>query len=389
MCSKYNFEAVDRSLRDIMGAVDPMFNSVPFGGKVVVFGGDFRQLLPVVKRGNRSHIIAECIQSASFWNAVQILHLTENMRVHHAGPAASAFADTLLAIGDGREPYATNFEVPPEWRVPTSDPMTLIDAIYPSIRSLDPQPEHFSNRAILAAKNIDVDAINEAAFSIFPGDSRTYTSNDRVMDADDPEAASLRYPIEFLNSITAPGIPPHSLELKIGMPLVMTRNLNPDAGLCNGTKLFVTRLLDWSIGVKRMDQGHAGEEHIIPRIHLCTQENEYPFILCRRQFPVRPAFAMTIHKAQGQTLHNVGIRLQEPVFAHGQLYVALSRATDPNNVRVAVDTPDPALDNTQPAPVTDNIVYQDILLSPPTHLAASNSEPIVNNTITTNSSSST
>ena len=151
------------------------------------------------------------------------------------------------------------------------------------------------------------------------------------------------------------------------MPLVMTRNLNPDAGLCNGTKLFVTRLLEWSIGVKRLDQGYAGEEHISPRIHLCTQENDYPFILCRRQFPVRPAFAMTIHKAQGQTLDNVGIRLQEPVFAHGQLYVALSRATNPNNVRVAVDIPDPAPNVTQIAPTTANIVYDDILLpAPPT-----------------------
>ena len=365
MCSKYNFEAVDRSLRDIMGAVDPMYNDVPFGGKVFVFGGDFRQLLPVVKRGNRSAILAECIQSANFWNAVQVLHLTENMRVRQAGPAATAFADTLLAIGDGRDPYTTSFNIPSEWRVPISDPMTLIHAIYPFIRSQDPQPEHFANRAILAAKNIDVDAINQAAFSVFPGDARTYTSNDRIIDADDPEAASINYPVEFLNSITTSGIPPHSLELKLGMPLVMTRNLDPDAGLCNGTKLFVTRLLEWSIGVKRMDQGHAGEEHIIPRIHLCTQENEYPFILCRRQFPVRPAFAMTIHKAQGQTLHNVGIRLQEPIFAHGQLYVALSRATDPNNVRIAVDLPEPTSIDTQPTPTTDNIVYPEILLPAP------------------------
>ncbi|SAM07721.1 hypothetical protein, partial, partial [Absidia glauca] len=48
MSSKYNFEAVDRCLKDMMGAIDPAMKSRPFGGKVVVFGGDFRQILPVV-----------------------------------------------------------------------------------------------------------------------------------------------------------------------------------------------------------------------------------------------------------------------------------------------------------------------------------------------------
>ncbi|KAG2212510.1 hypothetical protein INT45_000892 [Circinella minor] len=51
MCGKWNFQAVDNALRDIMGATDPALANVPFGGKVVVFGGDFRQLLPVVKKG--------------------------------------------------------------------------------------------------------------------------------------------------------------------------------------------------------------------------------------------------------------------------------------------------------------------------------------------------
>ena len=120
-------------------------------------------------------------------------------------------------------------------------------------------------------------------------------------------------------------------------------------------------MLDWSIGVKKMDQGHHGTEHFLPHINMCTMEGEYPFILCRHQLPVRPAFAMTIHKAQGQTLHHVGIHLQESVFAHGQLYVALSRATNPNNIHIAVNL---SLFTTT-TPSTANIVYQEILLPPP------------------------
>jgi len=51
ICHKFNFEALDKSLKDIM------HNDRPFGGKVIIFCGDFRQILPVVPRGNRSNIV--------------------------------------------------------------------------------------------------------------------------------------------------------------------------------------------------------------------------------------------------------------------------------------------------------------------------------------------
>ena len=64
---------------------------------------------------------------------------------------------------------------------------------------------------------------------------------------------------------------------------------------------------------------------------LIPSNNPYPFKFGRRQFPVRHAYVMTINKSQEQTLNRVGLYLPEPCFAHGQLYVALSRCGYPSN----------------------------------------------------------
>ena len=62
MTHRHAFEAVDRTLRDLMKAVDPLLEEKPFGGKVVVFGGDFRQILPVVIKGSREDIVGSYLQ---------------------------------------------------------------------------------------------------------------------------------------------------------------------------------------------------------------------------------------------------------------------------------------------------------------------------------------
>jgi hypothetical protein len=79
------------------------------------------------------------------------------------------------------------------------------------------------------------------------------------------------------------------------------------------------------------------EGRFLPRIPLCPSDDEmFPFHFKRKQLPVRLSFAMTVNKAQGQTIPNVGIYLPESVFSHGQLYVALSRSTARKNVKILV-----------------------------------------------------
>jgi hypothetical protein len=82
MAHKHVFEAVNRKLQNVMGAVDPALKDILFGGKVVVMGGDFRQLLHVVPQGTRGQVVdASLKRSVILWHSVKVRHLHENMRV--------------------------------------------------------------------------------------------------------------------------------------------------------------------------------------------------------------------------------------------------------------------------------------------------------------------
>ncbi|GBM58783.1 hypothetical protein AVEN_179332-1 [Araneus ventricosus] len=137
--------------------------------------------------------------------------------------------------------------------------------------------------------------------------------------SEDPQD-QLTFPGEFLNSLTPTGLPPYELKFKIGCIIMLFRNLAPSKGLCNGTRLIITKLLQNVIQAKSIDDT---ETFLIPRIPLILSQTNMPFKFKHMQFPIRLAFSMTINKSQGQTFENICL---VQVFSHGQLYVGLSRA---------------------------------------------------------------
>ncbi|CAJ0848859.1 20320_t:CDS:2 [Entrophospora sp. SA101] len=251
-------EAVDRTLRDIME------NELPFGGKIFLFGGDFQQVLPVVHKGTRTQIVNAALNNKKF-------------------------AEYLLRIGNGTEPTIGNnlIQLPDKMIIHPQngkDPINLlIDTIYPNLTENSANITFLTTeRAILTPLNNDVDVINERIMAKYPGEKL-------------PEDDQNLYPIEYLNSITPQGLPPHELTLKTNVSIMLLRNLDPVNGLCNGTRLICKQLQTRTIEAEIITGDHKGRHVFIPRITLMSTENAgLPFVLKRKQFPVRPAFALTI-----------------------------------------------------------------------------------------------
>ncbi|POM60340.1 Helitron helicase-like protein [Phytophthora palmivora] len=250
------FEAVDRSFRDIMK------NELePFGGKVMVFSGDHRQILPVLKDATRAETLEVCFKSSPLWSHLRQVRLTENMRIQTApGPASAAelaeFSDFLLQIGkgaraddrwDGEETKENeNMEAPPNFNLlpptetssdrgvdnPDEDRQkqnvnALIDAVYPGVVDDNLPDEYSVERAILAPTNASVRRINDMVSERLSGETKEYLSVD-------------------------------SLE-----------------GPFKGKRVFIPRIIFYNE----------------------DDDKEFPFKHRRKQFPVVPAFAITINKA--------------------------------------------------------------------------------------------
>jgi len=269
------------------------------------------------------------------------------MRSHITGdPEAGVFAEQLLRIGDGKVAQNNRglIHFPRNFGILVANVEELIDKVFPNLTQNIDSPNYIHERAILAPTNDSVEQLNlQIQEKLSNRPTRTYLSIDQTVEPDQ----AVNYPVEFLNSLAIPGLPPHKLTLKIGSPIMLLRNLDPPR-LCNGTRLSVKKLHINSIEATILVGSFAGETVFIPRIPLIPADLVFEFK--RLQFPVRLAYAMTINKSQGQSLRFVGLELSSPCFTHGQLYVACSRVGSSSNMFILA-----------PNGETKNIVYEQVL----------------------------
>ena len=121
---------------------------------------------------------------------------------------------------------------------------------------------------------------------------------------------------------------------------MLLKNWSLADGLCNGTRFRVVECQPNYVKCAVLNGPRQGQEFIFCRTEFRTPEKDAGVRIRRFQFPFRLAFAMTINKSQGQTFNRVGLLLRNPVFSHGQLYLAASRVRNFDSLRILVATID-------------------------------------------------
>ncbi|XP_074323707.1 uncharacterized protein LOC141660617 [Apium graveolens] len=193
----------------------------PFGGITVVFGGDFRQILPVLPKAGRAEIVNASFNKSRLWKSCRVFLLSQNMRLHSGNSEArnkviADFSKWQLEIGDGkvecidthRADVKTEFVVRDEYVVksPLKSPIkTLIDIIYPDFQNNLHSQEYLRSRSILTPTNVVVDDINAQILERVSGNMHTYLSQDSIEDRGvDENDFDSSFPVEYLNSINMP-----------------------------------------------------------------------------------------------------------------------------------------------------------------------------------------
>lgn len=269
-----------------------------FGGIQVVFVGDFLQLPPVFKQWNRVVLENYAFDSKAWKNAkIKIIHLTEIMRQSDSG-----FSNMLnkIRVGD------------------TSDLELLksrIDYVFPN-DGIEP--------VRIYCKNIDVNQYNRSRLSSLKTNSRVYIADE----------FGSKHHIEFFNK-NCPA--PQALELREGAQVMLLVNHDSMFGLVNGSVGIIQKLETGQVEVK-FTNGHTS----IIKPHKWELKEEYiaidgkvkmKVVACRKQIPLKLAWATTVHKQQGSTIDRAEVDVTE-AFACGQVYVALSRVRDINSLSV-------------------------------------------------------
>ena len=284
---------------DIIDAIDytmrkTLHNMLPFGGKQVIFVGDMFQLPPVVKQGAEHELMHDLYHTEDFFfykadvikrmrlvkiefqkvyrqEDQEFLHILENVRLNKTTP------ENLMHLNE---------------RVcqPTKEDGTVIT---------------------LASLNRTADTINQQRLAEIGTDEYTYEGTVTG------KFEEKRFPVDF------------TLKLKVGAQVMFTRN-DQQKRWVNGTIGTVTKLAKDEIQVTT----DSGATYVVPNCSWESYSYEYDkearkmkkeLIGTFTQYPLRLAWAITVHKSQGMTFDKLYLDLSRGMFAAGQLYVALSR----------------------------------------------------------------
>jgi hypothetical protein len=293
-------ETVDRSLRYLMR------NDQMFGGKIVIFCGDFRQLPPVIKSGKGEY---SSLLTRDWFLAAQKATFTHNFRLNND----VSYEQLLPKIGDGLLDAI---------QIPEACIVDSLDAAISKVYGDNVTDESNAGCIMLAYTLQQCAIVNEAVFNKILGEPTFSTAVDDCSECKTPD----EYPCEYIASLFISGIPPGILALKPKARYMISRNFDPPT-ICNGIMAELIGATRYNCTMKLLNGPGQGKTVVLPRIsfHVPSEVSGLPFNFKRRQFPMSLAYCLSVHKSQGQSLRRVGFIADTDTFSHGQVFVAMSR----------------------------------------------------------------
>ena len=233
-------------------------------------------------------------------------------------------------------------------------------------------PDDAAKNVILATTNSIVDEWNDRIAAINPSpDLPPLISTDSFADVDDT-FGHLKNMIstEVLQKYNSNDVPPHKLFLKVNDVCLIMRNLSVHDGVTNNTRVKLLKITKRYISCQTL--GTRPVHIVLPRIRFNFRlPYGQSFTMTRLQFPLRRAFALSVHKSQGQTLEKATIDARGGFFAHGHLYVGLSRVTHYSKIALFLTSAQlfycpspsrhPRVESMHNLPMLSNIVYPEAI----------------------------
>ncbi|GJX36008.1 putative PIF1 DNA helicase/replication protein A1-like protein [Tanacetum coccineum] len=252
------FEAVDRTFRKK--------KIIRVKMKVVVLGGDFRQILPVIPNAPRAMVVASTInKSSAIWDNCKLLPMGDG---------------TLPSVAIDNEDEATWIEIPDDLLLATYDnPIEdIVSSTFPNLLNRIHDIHDLKERCILCLTNDVVDSINTHVLQSMPSEMHVLHSAYIICSTTkNLEEMQTIYPTEFLNILKFSGVPNHNLELKACAPFILLRNTGLQRGLCNGTRLINTQITHEVLEAQIITGSHIREKVFIGRIDMTPTNSSWPF----------------------------------------------------------------------------------------------------------------